>query len=300
MATKLGTTGNDSFNLKGAWSGTLDGLAGIDSLSLGSLTRSKFSLIETASGSVVVDTVAAASGGASSHIIMNNMEGIKYSNKTAQIDLTTTALPVVDKASNVVKYLDALHNRNELISSIKLTDASPVIKIKAQQFIADQDVLNKIISKFHLEIDAASNSDIDIKFSANVHGAPSATRFDSITHFNSHDTISYSSVLSVVGNNGAAIKGLASIDHNTGIAKFHKSDNTLAKQILAVEKAMGSDPDHSAGHVAIWANGSNTEILIRDDHVGTSIGAGDVLIQLVGVKPIHVGLSAIDGAIHYV
>ncbi|MCX7085511.1 MAG: hypothetical protein NTY69_08215 [Methylococcales bacterium] len=300
MATKFGTTGNDSFNLKGAWSGTLDGLAGIDSLSLGSLTRNQFTITETASGSVIVDTVAVASGGSTSHITMNNMEVIKYSNKTAQIDLTTTALPVVDKTSNVIKYLDALHNRIDIINSIKLTDSSPVIKIKAQQFIDDQDVLNKITSKFHLEIDATSNSDINITFSTNVHGAPSATHFDSITHFNAHNTISYSSALSVVGNNGSAVKGLASIDHNSGIAKFDKTDNTLAKQILAVEKAMGSDPDHSAGHVAIWANGSNTEILIRDNHVGTSIGAGDELIQLVGVNPVHVGLSSFDGAIHYV
>lgn len=300
MATKFGTTGDDSFNLKGAWSGTLDGLAGIDSLSLGSLTRSQFTLTESANGSVIVDTVAVASGGTSSHIVMKNMEVIKYYNKTAQIDLATALLPVVDKTSNIVVNLDSLHNRSDFISSIKLTDSNPVIKIKAQQFIANQDVLNKITSKFHLEIDAASNSDINIKFSANVHGAPSATHFDSIRHFNTHDTISYSSALSVIGNNGAAIKGLASIDHNSGIAKFHKTDNTLAKQILAVENAMGSDPDHSAGHVAIWANGSNTEILIRDGHVGTTIGAGDELIQLVGVNPVHVGLSAIDGAIHYV
>ena len=83
-----------------------------------------------------------------------------------------------------------------------------------------------------------------------------------------------------------------------GVARFDSHDNTLAKQISAVEKALGLAADHKAGQFAIWTNPSNpadTEILIRDAHEGKSI-VGDELIQLVGVTTAQLHLT--EGVLH--
>jgi Bacterial Ig-like domain len=84
-----GTSGNDSWNLTGTYSGTLDGLGGVDILGLGSLTRTQFTLTQNTDGSVKIDTVAGASGKSASHIVLKNMELLQYDYSSSSIDLTT-------------------------------------------------------------------------------------------------------------------------------------------------------------------------------------------------------------------
>ena len=131
---------------------------------------------------------------------------------------------------------------------------------------------------------------LNFEFAQNTTGTPSETHFDSILNFNGKDEISFTSLLQVVGNTGSASDGLASINATTGIANFSANDNTLALQLAAVENAIASANTPAAGHVVVWANGGNTEVLITDSHSGSGIGAGDNLIQLVGVSPDHVAL----------
>ena len=149
-----------------------------------------------------------------------------------------------------------------------------------------------------MEINGASNTDVIIRFAEKADDVPSVTDFDAVINWNKHDTISYTSALSVAGHSGAALQGLASFNALTGAALFDVNDNTITKQLIAVEKSMSTASNHNAGHVAIWANGHNTEILIRDNHVGDTLSKGDELIQLVGVTPDHVNL--VNGVIHYI
>ena len=89
MATTTGTAGNDSWSLNGSYTGTLDGLGGTDTLSLGTLKRSGFTLTQNSDGSIMVDTISGASGSSASHILLKNMEILKYNSGTSSIDLTT-------------------------------------------------------------------------------------------------------------------------------------------------------------------------------------------------------------------
>jgi hypothetical protein len=131
---------------------------------------------------------------------------------------------------------------------------------------------------------------LNFEFAQNTTGKPSATNFYSILNFSGHDEISFTTPLLVVGNSGAATDGLASINATTGIATFSAHDSTLALQLAAVENAIAAANTPAAGHVAMWANGSNTEILITDSHSGSGIGAGDNLIQLTDFSLAHASL----------
>ena len=213
--------------------------------------------------------------------------------------MNTYTLDINDVSKNIVTNLDLLERHIADINSITLNDKSPLLHVSAQQFTANQAVFNKIVSNFHVEINGASDTDVIIKFAEKVDDAPSASDVDKIINWNSHDSIAYITALTVSGNSDIASKGLASINPLSGIATFNSSDKTLAKQLVAVEKAMSLSGDSVSGHVAIWQNGLNTEILIRDSHIGASISAGDELIQLTGVNIANVGLTA-DGTIHYV
>ncbi len=87
--TTTGTNGNDSWNLTGYYSGILDGLGGVDTLGLGTLKRSGFTLAQNVDGSITIDTVSGASGTPSSHIVLKNIEILKYDSGRSSIDLTT-------------------------------------------------------------------------------------------------------------------------------------------------------------------------------------------------------------------
>ncbi len=86
--TVTGTSGNDGWRLVSYYVGALDGLAGTDSLSIGTLSRSGFTLAQNTDGSIQLDTIAGASGALASHIILENMETLIYESGASQIDLT--------------------------------------------------------------------------------------------------------------------------------------------------------------------------------------------------------------------
>ena len=218
-------------------------------------------------------------------------------------------LAVSDSGDNVLTNLADLHTQllNGHISSISLTKA-PTKTITASQFMADKDVLNKIVGTLNINIDATSAKHDKLDFSANVHGAPSASHYDSIKGWNVGDAISYSDVsgknivLTSVVHKGATV-GTAAIAAN-GVATFDSKANTEALKIDAVENALGLASTHKAGQFAIWADGANTEVLIRDGSHSmpakiSAISTGDELIQLVGVNASHVHFDSAHSVLSY-
>jgi methionine-rich copper-binding protein CopC len=94
MATYTGTTGNDSWTVVNPGTFSLDGLAGMDTLYLGTSLRSSYNITKAADGSVHVDSVSSASGAL--HATLYNMETLVFANRTDTLDLTTyfgSALP---------------------------------------------------------------------------------------------------------------------------------------------------------------------------------------------------------------
>jgi Ca2+-binding RTX toxin-like protein len=85
MAT-LGTAANDTFYLVGPGTGTLDGLAGTDTLDFGTEPRSSFIISQGTGGSILIDSVSSASGGGL-HISTLNIEKLVFPDQT--IDLAT-------------------------------------------------------------------------------------------------------------------------------------------------------------------------------------------------------------------
>jgi hypothetical protein len=121
-------------------------------------------------------------------------------------------------------------------------------------------------------------------FSSGDIGLPTDNNYASIYNFNAGDRITYSSgVMSIVGNSVPPIPGKASIDLSTGIASFDSTDMTLAQQLSAVERAISDVNLHAKGHMAMWAKGSDTFMLITDDRNGVT--DGDTLIRIVDIQP---------------
>ncbi|SMC61039.1 VCBS domain-containing protein [Polynucleobacter kasalickyi] len=132
----------------------------------------------------------------------------------------------------------------------------------------------------------------------NQSGDISDTHFDRIFNWGGRDLIEYANNhLTVTGNSGSELAGLAHIDLSTGNLVFSSQDNTLQKQISAAEAAIAYSNDPTSGHFAKWENGGNTYVLITDGHTSSGVGHGDNLVELVGVTSSHAQL--VNGTITY-
>jgi hypothetical protein len=84
--TVIGTAGNDSWTVTGGWTGTLDGLAGTDTLNLGTSVRSAYTIGKNTDGSFSVDSVSGAS--TALHARLLNMEVLVFDSGRDVLDLT--------------------------------------------------------------------------------------------------------------------------------------------------------------------------------------------------------------------
>jgi Ca2+-binding RTX toxin-like protein len=87
MATIFGTAGNDTWRVVAASAFTLDGLAGNDTLDLGTSLRSAYTITRDSDGTVHVDTVSGASGAL--HATLHNIETLAFDSRSDTLDLTT-------------------------------------------------------------------------------------------------------------------------------------------------------------------------------------------------------------------
>lgn len=87
MATYTGTAGNDSWTVISPGTFSLDGLGGIDTLSLGTELRSSYSITKASDGSVHVDSISGASGVL--HATLYNMETLTFNSNRDTLDLRT-------------------------------------------------------------------------------------------------------------------------------------------------------------------------------------------------------------------
>ena len=221
-------------------------------------------------------------------------------------------LAVSDKGDTILtaSHLDYLESIHSHITSIVFSKAPTVTtKISADLFNADSDVLNKIKTAFNINIDADNNlltpQSVTMHFEANIHGAPSVKHFDTVTGWNTGDKITYGSGLIAGHTTAPAAKGLAAIDAN-GVATFNTAtDKTLAQEIAAVEKALGSLSPSTAGQFAMWVDpNGNTDVLIRDGLHTTPktqfvATAGDELIKLVGTDLTQIHAVLVGGELHF-
>jgi len=136
-------------------------------------------------------------------------------------------------------------------------------------------------------------------FAANASGTPTATNFDVITDWRAgtNNVIDFGGVTLLSGSGGVQAVGQAVIAAN-GIATFHADDDTVAERITAVQAAIaasGTPVAAVAGEFAIWQQGADAFLFVSDATAG--VGAGDVLIQLVGVTVGAGGVTVASGDI---
>ena len=87
MATIFGTANNDSWTVVQAGNFTLDGLAGVDTLNLGTSKLSDYVLAQLSDGSITVDSVSGASSAL--HAKLYNIEKLVFNSGRSTVDLTT-------------------------------------------------------------------------------------------------------------------------------------------------------------------------------------------------------------------
>ena len=87
MTNTVGAAGNNNWALTGPYSGTLNGLGGTDTLSMGTSLRSSYTIVQLADGGVQVDTLSGASQ--AFHTTVYNMERLVFGNGKDTLDLTT-------------------------------------------------------------------------------------------------------------------------------------------------------------------------------------------------------------------
>ena len=87
MPIYTGTTGNDSWNLITPGTFTLDGLAGVDTLNLGTSLRSSYNITQASDGAVHIDSISGAS--AALHATLYNMEVLTFNSGRDVLDLRT-------------------------------------------------------------------------------------------------------------------------------------------------------------------------------------------------------------------
>jgi len=125
-----------------------------------------------------------------------------------------------------------------------------------------------------------ADADTFVFSNGNAGAAPSETKFDTITDFATNsDVITYASNTLSIVTNATATSGVAKITA-AGVATFHTDDSTLAKKIVAAEAAIQTGTA-TAGQMVVFQDGADAYAFISDGTDG--VGAGDVLVKLVGV-----------------
>lgn len=119
-------------------------------------------------------------------------------------------------------------------------------------------------------------------------GVPSSTNFDAIADYAKNvDIIDFTAGNLVIIAGSVAASGTAGISAK-GFATFNAADDTLAKQVVAVEAGINSSGAAAARQFAVWESGTSSYVFVSDGTDG--VDANDVLIQLTGVT----GLTTTD------
>ena len=204
MPTYTGTSANNAWTLVAGGTFSLDGLAGTDTLYMGTSLRSSYKITQGADGSVHVDTLSGASQPA--HITLYNMEVLVFNNGRDTLDLTTyfdttppaiadfsgasAKGPVAPSSSLVVTFSEPVRLGSGAISLkdaagkvVQTFDATSAVISGSTLTLKPQAPLN-IYTEYSLEMSAGAVNDL----AGNALGAAASLKFktstvDGLYHF---------------------------------------------------------------------------------------------------------------------
>lgn len=219
MATIFGTSGNNTFNVVNSGDYVIDGLAGIDTLNLGTQIRSNYRITEGVGGAVLVDAISSASG--AFHATLFNFEKLVFNNNLDTVDLATLftdkIAPTVINFNPLSQATDFLPNRNIVITfseSIVRGTGSVTLKTGDDAVVATYDAAtsnNLAFSGSTLAIDPT----IDLNFNQSYKIEIAA---DSVKDLKGNAYAGTSSYIFTTTSNGVVINGTADNDTLIGFS----------------------------------------------------------------------------------
>lgn len=118
MTTTVGTNGNDTFPLGYGTTYSIDGLDGVDTITLGLSLRNNFTITRDANGIVRVDVISAASE--QLHLTAKNIEILVFANGTDRVDLRTyfgdITAPTISSFDPGLNATDVLPNKDIVLN----------------------------------------------------------------------------------------------------------------------------------------------------------------------------------------
>ena len=283
-----GTSANDSWpmNQAGTYNYFLDGAGGVDTLSVGTLSLSQFTLKQNTDGTINLDTVSGASGSSASHFTLYNVETISYyvnSNARGQIDLRTYFPNVIDTSANVSTNLDLLQRNINTIKSINLVSPLTVsttpdwnyqgvldyagstptgliapLTVSATQVSTDAGILAEIVGNYNLSI-----SDSSANIATNLNALESHyTHISSLTQTDTGGVLKISATQLVNDAhalallNGSTYK-LAITDTSTNIAS---NLNALQANVAKITSVSQSDAGKTIAITAVQSSADHAAL----------------------------------------
>ena len=308
MLYLAGTSGTESWSMNqaGVYNYFLDGAGEVDSLSVGTLSLSQFTLTQNTDGTVNLDTVSGASGSSNSHFTLDNVEIISYyvdPNTRGQIDLRTYFSNVIDTSANVSTNLDLLQSNINTIKSISLVSPLAVttspdwrdpsgklldyagstptgliapLTVSATQVSTDAGILAEIVGNYNLAV-----TDTSTNIAANLDSLESI--YTKINLINITDSIPISITASQLTNDASILALIVADGGSYNIISNNNTPPTLTKFTT----------DVSAGL-------QNNQIAVTFDSLKTHSDAKDVDGNVAGfyIKSVTSGtlLIGVDAA----
>jgi hypothetical protein len=134
MTTFTGTNADNTFNLGFGATYTIDGLDGVDTVTLGAAVRSGYTITRDADGTVRVDVISAASE--QLHLTLKNVEILVFSRGSDRVDLRTyfgdVTAPTITSFNPGISTADVVPNKDIVLTFNEvITKGNGLISITA-------------------------------------------------------------------------------------------------------------------------------------------------------------------------
>lgn len=170
----VGTAGNDSWTVISPGTFSLDGLGGVDTLNLGTSLRSNYTITQASDGSVHVDSLSSASGGALLHATLYNMEILTFNSGQDVLDLRTYFGPPPPTYALTAATASVNEGAHDQITLTTTNVAAGTIENYAISGIAANRLASGTLTG-HVAVDSSGKAVIDLGVVANNHTDGSTT-----------------------------------------------------------------------------------------------------------------------------
>lgn len=212
-----GTTGNDNFFLQVPGTFTLDGLAGVDTLALGTSLRSEYTIKQVGTA-ITIDSIAGASSAL--HATLYNMEMVTFNSGRDVLDLRTYFSPksITGTSADDKLYLPIGKMTVDSLSGVDtaiLSGSSTTYALTSSQSIFKLDSADQSSSYTFANVEKLQFSDRTVIIESQSHGTYADLPIELyqffITAFNAAPGVTYMDQLAEAYRYGLSVKQIVDI-----------------------------------------------------------------------------------------